>query len=102
VYTEFARFVNDHQVFRKIYSCGYLIYKYIAKTPISGAQTSLHLCYVEDSEFINGGYYNNCKLAEISPLAKDKEVRDGLIRLSFNLIKNHKDLKHLCQKNNRY
>lgn len=35
------------------YPFGYLLFKSVWR----GAQTSLHLCYLNDSEFVSGGYY---------------------------------------------
>ena len=98
VYTEFARFFSQHRILGKLYSFLFPIYKYIAKTSLGGAQTSLHLCYLDLKDFVNGAYYDNCKLANTSSLAKDKKIRDSVIELSVNLIKNHKDLSQIGEK----
>ena len=92
VFTEFARFFSEHKTLGKLYSFMFPIYMYIAKTPLGGAQTSLYLCYLNFKEFVNGAYYDNCKISTTSSLAKDKKVRDVVMEYSAYLIKNHKEL----------
>ena len=56
------------------------------KTTYYGAQTTLHLCYLEDEEFISGGYYSECKLEKISSNAKDIDKRNIYMDYSRRLI----------------
>lgn len=93
VYTAFARFFWEHRILGKFYQFLFPCYMYIAKTAFSGAQTSLHLCYIDQNEVLNGGYYNNCKLGNISKLARDVDVRNCVIKYSFDLLRKHKDLQ---------
>jgi len=51
-----------------------------------GAQTTLHLCYMDYFSLINGGYYANCKLDKITPLASDESTRKRFMEYSRKLI----------------
>jgi retinol dehydrogenase-12 len=95
VYTEFGRFVSEHRFLGKVYSALFFIYKYIAKTPISGAQTSLHCCYLDFSELVNGAYYSNCKLGCLSKLARDTSIRNALVKYTYDNLSRRADLKDL-------
>ena len=39
-----------------------ILINFITKNPVEGAQTQLHLSYAKNSELINGGYYQDCKI----------------------------------------
>jgi len=88
-------FFSEHYVLGHLYTIFWPIYLYIAKTALSGAQTSLQLCYLDQSELINGGYYNNCQLGNLSQLARNQKVRDDVIKYSVDLIRTHNEMKRL-------
>jgi NAD(P)-dependent dehydrogenase (short-subunit alcohol dehydrogenase family) len=87
VYTEIARFFYEHKIYKYVYKFLFPLYMYIAKTPLHGAQTSLHLCYLQNEEFINGGYYSDCKLKKPSSLSLDSKIIERYMLFSINLIK---------------
>jgi len=95
VFTEFARGFFNLPVINSIPFLTKPIYAYISKTAFSGAQTNLHLCYVNIEEFVCSGYYNNCKLAQTSLSAKDVELRDLVIKYSMKLIRKNKELNNI-------
>lgn len=70
----------------------YLIYPfiyYMLKTPNIGAQTQLHLCYMDNKEMINGAYYQDCKIGSLTTLAKNVQVRNSFMKYSKYMIKNY-------------
>lgn len=56
------------------------------KTPIQGAQTSLHCCLAEGIESHSGGYFTECKPHGVSKLCRDEENAQKLWNLSNNLV----------------
>jgi len=90
VYTEMHRFIYENYIIGKIYDVAYVIHWYISKTAIGGAQSSLHLCYLDFSQIVNGGYYNNCKLQNASETARNKEIRGAAMNFSWELIQRPK------------
>lgn len=72
VNTELTRYQS---IMRIIY---YPYMKLIAKTPKSGAQTTLKLALDPKMEKISGNYYADCKLANESPAARDDDAADWL------------------------
>jgi len=91
VYTEFARFFSEHEYGKYIFKVLFFMYKYIAKTPIGGAQSSLHCCYLDFKDLLSGAYYSDCKLGKLSRLAKDKKIRDMVMEYTFEILnKNQK------------
>jgi len=38
-----------------------------------GSQTTLYTVYEKTENLENGGYYNECKLADVNPFAKDPQ-----------------------------
>ena len=56
------------------------------KDSFMGAQTTLHCCYVDFYNLINGGYYTNCKSDKISSLANDDTARKRFMEYSLKLI----------------
>jgi retinol dehydrogenase 12 len=95
VYTEFARFFSEHKFYGKIYSILFFMYMYIAKTAFAGAQTSLHCVYLNFEDMVSGAYYSDCKLGKMSSLAKDKTIRDAIVKYTKDFLKQRKDLNEL-------
>ena len=62
-----------------------LIY-FLFKTSNDGAQTQLHLCYSTIKDLKQGGYYSDCKLGKLSQTAKNKEIRDYLMKETLKII----------------
>jgi hypothetical protein len=52
-----------------------------------GSQTTLHCCYIEYCNLINGAYYSDCKIDKISNLASNDSIRKRFMQFSVNLIK---------------
>jgi retinol dehydrogenase-13 len=86
VYTEFARFVYSSKIFGKVYDTLWFTYQYLAKSALSGAQSSLHVCYLDYNEVVSGAYYSDCKLSQSSKLTKSKEIREKVIEYTAHLI----------------
>ena len=55
---------------------GNLIYPffwYFTKSPVEGAQTTLHCSVVDHEKLFGGAYYSDCTPKELKPMAQDKE-----------------------------
>lgn len=76
VNTELVRYQN---LMRIIY---YPWLKFFAKTPKSGAQTTIMLALDPAMEKISGNYYADCKLANEIPEARDDNTADWLWTIS--------------------
>lgn len=64
------------------------IFWLLTKSSYYGSQTTLHLCYCPDNEFINAGYYQDCKIGLISEKSggNDKESTESFINWSRKVI----------------
>lgn len=97
VQTEFTRFIHEN-IFTSI--CFLIITPlsyFFMKSPLAGAQTQLHLTYMDQSALVNGGYYKDCHLAGVSIKANNIQIRDSFIDYSWKLIKSHTPEKLLSQ-----
>jgi retinol dehydrogenase-12 len=56
------------------------------KGPVEGAQTTLHLAYMNYEEFINGGYYSDCRPKNTTELARDQKEIDKIMNKTQQLI----------------
>lgn len=56
------------------------------KSEESGAQTILHLCYMDKNEFVNGGYYENCKPRSLYKALNDEDFRKRANKSTYDLI----------------
>ena len=79
VNTNFMRFLEDYPFFNFCFKICYLFFVFFTKNPIQGAQTQLFLSYIDYNELINGGYYSDCKLKNVSKIAKNKELNKLII-----------------------
>ena len=85
VKTELVRF---NGILGKVISIfAYLFMSLFFKDACMGAQTTLHLCYIDYNSLINGGYYSDCKLDKISNLASNNELRKAYMQYTLNLLK---------------
>lgn len=64
----------------------YPLIKFVTKTVDKGAQTTLHLCYLDDHKFSNGGFYGDCEEKMLLPHCQNKEARDAAMKLFKNYI----------------
>lgn len=68
--------------------------RFISRDILTGAQTTLHLAYIDHRELNSGAYYDNCKVAKAQKLVttentkKYMEVTKQLIQNSFKTIPN--------------
>lgn len=62
------------------------IFWMFVKTPVQGAQTTIHCAVSEDLENVSGLYFSDCKPKECSPLGKDDEVAKKLWDVSAKLV----------------
>jgi NAD(P)-dependent dehydrogenase (short-subunit alcohol dehydrogenase family) len=56
------------------------------KSTRMGAETTLHLCYLPDEEFISGMYYADSNYKTLMPHAQDEKNMDTFMTYSRNLI----------------
>jgi len=59
------------------------------KGPLEGAQTTLHLIYLNYEEFISGGYYSDCRPKNTTDLAKDSGIIEKIMKKTYALIDNY-------------
>jgi len=62
------------------------------KTEFVGAQTTLHLCYIDADKISRGSYYADCKVCRESKDVADKSKFNAFMRYTFNLIKKHQKI----------
>lgn len=56
------------------------------KGPVEGAQTTLHLAYMDYEKFISGGYYTDCRHKNTTSLAKDEVEMTKIMKKTQQLI----------------
>ena len=62
---------------------------YFLKNIKQGAQTQLYLSYIDYNEIVNGGYYVDCKLANVSNKVKDNELKKEYINWTIENLKSN-------------
>lgn len=65
------------------------IFYIFCKGPLEGAQTTLHLAYINYEEFISGGYYSDCRPKNTTELAKDSIVIEKIMKKTNDVIDNY-------------
>ena len=58
----------------------------MTKTKVMGAQTTLHLCYVPDKDFVSGAYYADCSPTTLMSHARNKNTCEAFISLAKRFI----------------
>jgi len=58
----------------------------LTKSSIAGAQTQLALCYMDYESMQCGQYYTNTVRTDTSEMAKNKEIRQEVMKYSWTLI----------------
>ncbi|ORX64198.1 NAD(P)-binding protein [Anaeromyces robustus] len=86
-------------IFTKIYKIDKLILHFLfitifrnilyvlTKDVIHGAQTTLFLSYSDNSDLVNGAYYNVFEIEQYGPKASDKKLRNELVNETLNILK---------------
>ena len=94
VYTNFFKFRKIlHKIFLGLIF-NTIIYLF-SKDLIHGAQTTLFLAYSESKDLVNGAYYNNLKIENYIPIAKDEKLRKEMVNETLNILKSkYKELEH--------
>mmetsp|Transcript_29655 Transcript_29655/g.30788 ORF Transcript_29655/g.30788 Transcript_29655/m.30788 type:complete len:345 (+) Transcript_29655:57-1091(+) len=92
---------RDLHVFFKV--IGFVLYPLALltfKSPYRGAQTSLHLCYLDSKDFKNGEYYSDCAVGYLYPQAQfsEKEKRYSYMEWARSTLNKHGE-KHGYQYN---
>ena len=82
VATEITRNVQDKPGF----ALANFFWKYVAKTPFYGAQTTLYCALAEELWSESGKYYDDCKEEKLLPLAASVKDQDRLWELSEKLV----------------
>ncbi|KAF7273981.1 hypothetical protein GWI33_013335 [Rhynchophorus ferrugineus] len=57
------------------------------KTPIEGAQTTIHCAVAKNIEKYSGSLFSDCRIVELYKTAKNPELAKGLWSLSEKLVK---------------
>ena len=65
-----------------------ILINFITKNPVEGAQTQLHLSYAKNSELINGGYYQDCKIEKPGLFAINENLKSDVINWTIDELKN--------------
>ncbi|KAF0983876.1 hypothetical protein FDP41_007791 [Naegleria fowleri] len=65
------------------------IFYYFTKSPLDGAQTSLHLALSPSSSLKGGNYYSDCKEKVGNPLENSTELQDRLWETSLELCQEY-------------
>ena len=58
------------------------------KDVIHGAQTTLFLSYSDNKDLVNGAYYNNLRIENYVPKAKDEKLKNEMVNETLNILKN--------------
>ena len=82
VYTNLARYTKPNNIFARVLSP---LLPYIIRTPEEGAQTVVFCCV--DEKIQNGGYYGDCELETLKPVATDCNIQSKLWYFSLDTIK---------------
>ena len=61
-----------------------ILINFITKNPVEGAQTQLHLSYAKNSELINGGYYQDCKIEKPGLFAINENLKSDVINWTID------------------
>ena len=64
----------------------YPLFLYFAKTPLQGAQTTIHCAVSEEMEGVSGKYLKDCHIAEPSKGAQDDDAAKKLWEVSMKLV----------------
>jgi len=87
VQTEFTRFANNFPFYvRFLFYCFMPLIYLLTKSSIAGAQTQLALCYMDYESMQCGQYYTNTVRTDTSEMAKNKEIRQEVMKYSWTLI----------------
>lgn len=87
VKTEIVRPENKSQFYKLLIH--YVIYPmmlFFFKTEYMGAQTTLHLCYIDRNSFVDCGYYANCKLCKPGKTLNDQNSINNINKATFKQI----------------
>ena len=57
------------------------------KDKVHGAQTTLFLNYSDNKDLVNGGYYDNFKLENYIPKAKEEKLRNEMVNETLKILK---------------
>ena len=102
VNTEFSRFIKEYMYLNFLFYIFYPLVTLVMKTSLAGAQTQLHLSYIDNGSLVNGAYYKDCQISKTSKLSMNEKVRNAFINYSLEIIFSHVDeyvLQDLKSKN---
>jgi retinol dehydrogenase-12 len=78
--TEFQRgYTTDYSWIKYALYLLYPLIWFLSKDQLSGAQTQLHLCYINKEDLINGAYYHDCHVGKFARTEKNEELKNSLI-----------------------
>ena len=84
--TELGRYILEKPIAKILHFFFTPIMKYVSKSVVHGAQTTLYCALEEQNSLESGGYYSDCKPAKINPIALDEKNCQRLWQISEDLI----------------
>lgn len=86
VRTEVSRYVEEALTMKLFMIVSAPVYYFFSKSPLQGAQTTLYCALEDQKKLIGGGYYGDCKISSVNPLALGEENSKKLWKVSEELI----------------
>lgn len=89
VRTELGRYMFDTTAKKVLMNVIKPLFWYFTKDSVQGAQTTLYCALEEHNKLVPGGYYSDCKIMDVNPIANEPENWKKLWDISEELIKKH-------------
>ncbi len=86
VYTEIARADGKVLFYKIIAIIGKPVMWVFFKNEEMGAQTTLHCCYISREEFVNGGYYYDCRVGRKEENMRKNDLERRIHKVSYDAI----------------
>ena len=65
------------------------IFFFFTKTQYHCSQTTMHTVYLNYDELTNGGYYRDCKIDDLIPIATDVNLRKNFMKFTLDFLKSN-------------
>lgn len=97
VLTEIARTDNKPWYYKLLITLITPLMLYFFKTEEVGAQTTIHLAYMDYKDLVSGGYYADCKLKKVGKSANNKAYERKIWEVTHRLINESDVYKNIIQ-----
>jgi len=77
------------KIFKAILYLLFPLFIFMSKNVKMGAQTTLHLCYLKDEDFLSGEFYSDCAPLKLMKHGLDETRRRNFIQMCEILINTH-------------